>query len=74
MVARLGVDLLITVGTLAKLIGDGALEAGMSKERVIAAASNADAASLLRERTRSGDAILIKGSRTMKMEKILEEF
>ena len=74
MVARLGVDLLITVGTLSKLIGDGALEAGMSKERVIEATSNADAASLLRERTRSGDAILIKGSRTMKMEKILEEF
>lgn len=72
--ARLGVDLLITVGTLSKLIGDGAREAGMPKERVVAAKSNAEAAVVLKERSKNGDAILIKGSRAMKMEEILEEF
>jgi len=73
-VAQLGIDLLVTVGPLAKLIGDGAIEAGMSEERVVAARSNAEAAALLRTRTQPGDAILIKGSRAMKMEKILEDF
>ena len=73
-VAQLGIDLLVTVGPLAKLIGDGAIEAGMSEERVVAARSNAEAAALLKTRTQPGDAILIKGSRAMKMEKILEDF
>ena len=72
--ARLGVDLLITVGPLSKLIGDGAREAGMPRERVVGARSNADAAAILRERSQNGDVILIKGSRAVKMEKILEEF
>jgi UDP-N-acetylmuramoyl-tripeptide--D-alanyl-D-alanine ligase len=72
--ARLGVDLLITVGALSKLIGDGARGAGMPREQVVGARSNAEAADILRERSQNGDAILIKGSRAVKMEEILEEF
>jgi len=73
-VANLGVDVLITMGSLAMYINEGALEAGMPKDRVIAAGSHAEAAALLKERSKNGDAVLIKGSRGMKMEKILEEF
>lgn len=73
-VARHGVDLLITIGALAHLIAEGAVEAGMSVQRVIKAGSISEAARLLRERSRRGDAILIKGSRGMRMERILEEF
>jgi UDP-N-acetylmuramoyl-tripeptide--D-alanyl-D-alanine ligase len=73
-VAHLGVDVLITMGSLAIYINEGALEAGMQKDRVIAAGSHAEAAALLKERSKNGDAVLIKGSRGMKMEKILEEF
>jgi len=73
-VAHLGVDVLITMGSLAIYINEGALEEGMSKDRVIAAGSHAEAAALLKERSKNGDAVLIKGSRGMKMEKILEEF
>jgi UDP-N-acetylmuramoyl-tripeptide--D-alanyl-D-alanine ligase len=73
-VARLGVDVLITMGPLAIYINEGALEAGMPKDRVVAAGSHAEAAALLKERSENGDAVLIKGSRGMKMEKILEEF
>ncbi len=72
--ARLGVDVIIAMGALAKHIGDGAIEAGMARDQVTAAGSHAEAGALLRERSRSGDAVLIKGSRGMKMEKILEEF
>ena len=72
--ARLGVDVLITLGTLAKHINEGALEAGMPQDRVISAGSHGEAAALLKELSKDGDAVLIKGSRGMKMEKILEEF
>jgi UDP-N-acetylmuramoyl-tripeptide--D-alanyl-D-alanine ligase len=72
--ARLGVDVLIAVGTLSKRMLEGAHEAGMPKNRLFAAGSHAEAADLLRKHSKNGDAVLIKGSRGMKMEKILEEF
>jgi UDP-N-acetylmuramoyl-tripeptide--D-alanyl-D-alanine ligase len=73
-VARLGVDLVITLGQLAKHVGEGAIDAGMPKDRVLEAGSQAEAAALLKKLSRPGDTVLIKGSRGMKMEKILEEF
>jgi UDP-N-acetylmuramoyl-tripeptide--D-alanyl-D-alanine ligase len=72
--ARLGVDVIITLGVLSKQILDGALEAGMPKSRLFSAATHAEAADLLRKHSKNGDAVLIKGSRGVKMEKILEEF
>jgi len=71
---RLGVDLLITMGTLAKHMGAGALDAGMPRDRVVEARSFTEAATLLKALTRDNDVVLVKGSRGMKMEKILEEF
>ena len=73
-VSRLNVDVLITAGPLAKYISEGAREAGMPKDRVYEAQSNSEAALLLREHSQNGDVVLIKGSRGMKMETILEEF
>jgi UDP-N-acetylmuramoyl-tripeptide--D-alanyl-D-alanine ligase len=73
-VAQSGVDLLITFGPLAKEARAGALDAGMARERVLEAPSYTEAARLIRELSRPGDVVLIKGSRGMKMEKILEEF
>jgi len=72
--ARLSVDLLITVGPLAKQVGKGAIDAGMPMDRVFEAASQAEAAALLKQLSQPGDVVLIKGSRGMKMEKILEAF
>lgn len=72
--AKLGIDLLITVGGLARHIAEGAAAAGMMPVRIIETGSHSEAARLLAEKSRPGDAILIKGSRGMKMEKILEEF
>ncbi len=72
--ARLGVDVIITVGVLSKHIIEGAFEAGMPTSNLFAAGSHAEAADLLEKQSRNGDAVLIKGSRGVKMEKILEEF
>ncbi len=46
----------------------------MPKDRVFEAGSQAEAADLLKKLSQPGDAVLIKGSRGMKMEKILEAF
>lgn len=72
--ARLGVNVIITVGTLSKHILEGASEAGMPPASLFAAASHSEAAHLLRDQSKAGDVVLIKGSRGIKMEKILEEF
>jgi UDP-N-acetylmuramoyl-tripeptide--D-alanyl-D-alanine ligase len=72
--ARSGVDMVITYGVLANDIGEGAHEAGMPNNRIFKAATHAEAAELIKELSRPGDVVLIKGSRGMKMEKILEEF
>jgi UDP-N-acetylmuramoyl-tripeptide--D-alanyl-D-alanine ligase len=72
--ARIGVDVVITLGPLARQVGEGAIDAGMPKDRVREAGSQAEAAAMLQKLSAPGDAVLIKGSRGMKMEKILEEF
>jgi UDP-N-acetylmuramoyl-tripeptide--D-alanyl-D-alanine ligase len=71
---RLGVDILIAMGSFSRFTTDGARGAGMPAAKVFEAASMAEAATLLREHSGPGDAVLIKGSRGMKMEKILEDF
>jgi UDP-N-acetylmuramyl pentapeptide synthase len=73
-VARLGVDILITTGSRAKDMVRGAVEGGMPSERVLEIGTHAEIARSLKTLTRPGDAVLIKGSRGMKMEKVLEEF
>jgi UDP-N-acetylmuramoyl-tripeptide--D-alanyl-D-alanine ligase len=72
--ARLGVDVLISLGALSRHMLEGAQEAGMPKSNLFAAGSHAEAGDLLKKHSHNGDAVLIKGSRGMKMEKILEEF
>ncbi len=72
--ARLGISALIVVGELAGLMLEGAREAGMPQDRLFAAGSHVAAASLLKRHSGEGDAVLIKGSRGMKMEKVLEGF
>jgi len=70
--ARLRVDLLICVGPLARHIAEGASSAGMARGRVLEAKTTEQGAALLRELSRPGDIVLVKGSRGMKMEKVLE--
>ncbi|MEK6742381.1 MAG: UDP-N-acetylmuramoyl-tripeptide--D-alanyl-D-alanine ligase [Nitrospirota bacterium] len=72
--AKLGIDIMITVGPLAKHIAEGAVAAGMARDRVFEAETTSRGAELLKEHSRPGDTVLIKGSRGMKMEKVLEEF
>jgi UDP-N-acetylmuramoyl-tripeptide--D-alanyl-D-alanine ligase len=74
-VARRTVDVvsvLITVGELGRLIGQEAVEFGMPSECVFHAEDNRAAIAYLQDLVQKGDTVLIKGSRGMAMEQIVE--
>ena len=65
------VDALYTVGDLAATIARGAREAGLAEVRQLGA--KAEAAGALRASLRPGDALLVKGSRALALETVVEE-
>lgn len=67
-IANRGIDLLVGVRGLARKIVEGARESGMSPDEAIFCETATDAVELLLEKVRPGDAILVKGSRGVKME------
>ncbi len=64
-------DIIITVGDAAADIARGAVEAGFPPECAVMTGSNDQALDYLRSIVVKGDAILVKGSRGMKMEEIV---
>ncbi|HPW17410.1 MAG TPA: UDP-N-acetylmuramoyl-tripeptide--D-alanyl-D-alanine ligase [Candidatus Aminicenantes bacterium] len=71
-VARTGWDVLVAVGPLASLIADGAVAAGLGAaavHRFIDAAAAAPAVAAL---VRAGDLVLVKGSRGMRTETVVD--
>lgn len=65
------VDVLIVVGARGRWIGEAARAAGLAAEQVFFVEDNARAIEWLRTLTRAGDFILVKGSRGMQMEQIV---
>lgn len=65
-------DLLITVGSAAKFIADSAANQ-MPKENILSFDTSDDAKLKTQEIIKEGDTVLVKGSRLMKMEKIVDE-
>jgi len=70
--ARTGLEELVVVGELGELIARGASRAGFPPERVFRARDAREAASFLRPRLREGDAVLVKGSRLLRLEEMEE--
>ena len=70
--AALNVDELIAVGAIGATIARAAQEAGLEKS--IAVDSPERAAELLGESASPGDLILVKGSRSARMERVLDAF
>lgn len=67
-----GVDVLIGVGSMGEIIAEGASEAGMAEQNIYVYKCNEDAASFINKIMKSGDAILVKGSRALEMEEIVD--
>ncbi|MGC8835177.1 MAG: UDP-N-acetylmuramoyl-tripeptide--D-alanyl-D-alanine ligase [Armatimonadota bacterium] len=72
LAAKIGIDLLVTVGNLGAEIGRGALDAGMPPGSVLQFTAPLDAAKALRELLRPGDVVLVKASRGARLEQAVE--
>ncbi len=70
--ANSGVDLLISVGRLASLISKAALKTGIKKEMVFHFPDTQSALKRIPNMIRANDTVLVKGSRMMRMEKVVE--
>ncbi|MDO9532127.1 MAG: UDP-N-acetylmuramoyl-tripeptide--D-alanyl-D-alanine ligase [Deltaproteobacteria bacterium] len=70
--ARLGVEVLVVYGNFRQEVADGAVEAGLAPDRIFPVASRAEGAQILRELLAPGDWLLVKGSRSMHMEGLIE--
>ena len=71
-VARTGWDVLVAVGPLAGIMADGALAAGLAASAVHRFADAQAAAGAVAGLVREGDLVLVKGSRGMRTETIVE--
>jgi UDP-N-acetylmuramoyl-tripeptide--D-alanyl-D-alanine ligase len=65
-------DVLLVVGERGRLVAEEALAAGMPAESVHTCADSGEAASLLRRLAHEGDTILVKGSRAMRLDELVQ--
>ncbi len=72
MAVDCGIDIIIAVGRRARSIARAARESGLPKGSVFTTAGVDEAAAILRAIMEPGDVVLIKGSRFMGMEKLLD--
>ncbi|MFN8058840.1 MAG: UDP-N-acetylmuramoyl-tripeptide--D-alanyl-D-alanine ligase [Vicinamibacterales bacterium] len=71
--SRAGLDLLVTVGDApAEALGVAAVRAGLNATSVAHAGNAESAAELVVERVRDGDVVLVKGSRGVRLERVVE--
>ncbi len=70
-VAESGIDLLLTVGEYSLAVGEGARRHGMSPANISAFDDNQKVSAHLLDNLRSGDLVLIKGSRKMRLEEVV---
>jgi UDP-N-acetylmuramoyl-tripeptide--D-alanyl-D-alanine ligase len=70
--ATFGVDQLIAIGDMAKVIAQAARAAGLRKTSAVR--STSEAAQLLGEIAKPGDLVLVKGSRATRTERVIESF
>jgi len=65
-------DLLVAVGDFAGDLCQGAAAGGMAKDQLVQVADAAQAAEYLHEKQRSGDRILVKGSRGVRLDRLVD--
>ena len=70
--AALGIDQLVTIGDIGAIIAQAAHNAGL--EKIASTGSTNEAAELLGEIAEPGDLVLVKGSRSARTERVIEQF
>lgn len=71
-IRELSIDLLLTLGEKGPLVVESAIRHGFEPKRTNVAETHSEVISILKGTIREGDWILVKGSRGMAMEKIVE--
>lgn len=71
--AKSNVDILITIGPRARFIIEGALEKSFNRNKIFGFATVNEAKKFIKETIRKGDIILVKASRAVGLEKIVDE-
>jgi len=71
-IAGVGIDGLISIGEFARYVAEGAIDAGMIEDRVVTCRDYVEAVENIKKWVYKGDTLLVKGSRGMKMERIIE--
>jgi UDP-N-acetylmuramoyl-tripeptide--D-alanyl-D-alanine ligase len=64
---------LVVAGELGNLIAQGAEQAGFSRRSIFRCDTNDEAANVLLKNMRDGDAVLLKASRRMRLEEVIEK-
>ncbi len=72
MLVPASADVLVTVGVRARDIARGARESGMNPDAIFECERGADAASRIVSLIEPGDVVLVKGSQSMRMERIVK--
>lgn len=71
-IARANADILAVVGSRAKAIKEGALEAGMGSENIFEFLDSREAGKFAENFIKERDIVLVKGSQGMRMERVVE--
>jgi len=72
LAAELGLDFVFALGRFAGAILDGAREGGLARDRGVEGRDHGDVAARVAAVLRDGDWVLVKGSRSMQMERVVE--
>ena len=72
MVSKLKIDFLVVVGERARIISRGAKTKGLSRDNIFIFDTAEEAGRLLQEKLIKNDLVLIKGSRAIHLEKVVE--
>jgi UDP-N-acetylmuramoyl-tripeptide--D-alanyl-D-alanine ligase len=72
LAAELGLDLLFALGEHGGEVVAGALEGGMDRARAVSSRDADELTARIRSALRGGDWVLVKGSRAMRMERIVQ--
>ncbi|MFZ3104827.1 MAG: UDP-N-acetylmuramoyl-tripeptide--D-alanyl-D-alanine ligase, partial [Smithella sp.] len=71
LIATIGINALFLQGNFSRVTAAGAMEGGLSPENIFFLSNENNGINYLKENLKKGDWILVKGSRGMKMEKIV---
>ncbi len=66
-------DMIFTVGERAKFIAQAARDKGFSPDKIFEFSTSDEAKKVVQDKIKEGDVILVKGSRLIKMEKVVKE-